>query len=208
MMHSPSEIDAMRRSNGCPQNILPILEGRERLQWANDRHRELATKLWANMKPGSVTLLVGNVGTGKTVMSCLLADRFWRERAHPATERPLLNWRYYRQDRWLARVSQERFADLNPQLPTARSEAENASVLVLDELSPSAIDGGARGFELEAIESLLDTRQNSGRPTVVCSNADLDTLAQDLPKIVDRAIGLGAIADFDWQSMRHLDRGA
>lgn len=106
-------------------------------------------------------ILYGANGNGKTYLACLIVKEAYRRRYTSF------------------RVTLKRYIDLyfqrkDPDIALKLDEIENCDILVIDEVGKEGFDG--KQYNIAIFEELLRHRDTICRPTIKCTNLNLDQL--------------------------------
>lgn len=143
------------------------------------------------LTPGSIIVLNGRYGTGKTVLSTFLARVMYRRK-----KRVLYSKAY---DYTMALRETFNGGGLESSV-MARYKAPY--LLVLDEYH----EVKDTDFTGPALERLIDYRHQNGKPTIIIANYSPAALEAHLgPAIVSRIHLCGTIITCDWQSYREIN---
>lgn len=143
------------------------------------------------LTPGSIIVLNGRYGTGKTVLSTFLARVMYRRK-----KRVLYSKAY---DYTMA--LRETFNG-NGSESSVMARYKAPYLLVLDEYH----EVKDSDFTGPALERLIDYRHQNGKPTIIIANYNPAVLEAHLgPAIVSRIHLCGTIITCDWQSYREIN---
>lgn len=140
-------------------------------------------------RPGASLLLMGAIGTGKTLLASLIAKQVM-ERV------PALYMTVTDMHRWVrasyAKGSLLTEADVMEQLATM-------PLLIIDEI------GASRGSDAEKqlMFDVIDSRYANQKPMILATNLDPDELREELgERMMDRLREVCTVLVFDWESLR------
>lgn len=171
---------------GFPRRAIDCLDAVTGEEWnkaLRDAYRLVLT-------PGSIIVLNGRYGTGKTVLSTFLARVMYR-----------------RKKRVLYTKAYDYTMELRETFNGSGSESAVMArykapyLLVLDEYH----EVKDTDFTGPALERLIDYRHQNGKPTIIIANYNPAVLEARLgPAIVSRIHLCGTIITCDWQSYREI----
>lgn len=142
------------------------------------------------LTPGSIIVLNGRYGTGKTVLSTFLARVMYRRK-----KRVLYTKTYD-----YAMALRETFNGGGSE-SAVMARYKSPYLLVLDEYH----EVKDSDFTGPALERLIDYRHQNGKPTIIIANYNPGALETHLgPAIVSRIHLCGTIITCDWQSYREV----
>jgi DNA replication protein DnaC len=163
-------------------------------------------KAIATIDSGGIVVMYGTHGTGKTRMAWELAKN--HKSAKPNASTGGTGWTQTTVKRpMLYTTAVNLFSDIKSSYHHAspRSEKEivetyiDAALLVIDEIQERA----ETEFENSKLTSVIDSRYQHERPTIIISNYSRQKLASSLsPAIIDRIRENGCGLAFDWESFR------
>ncbi len=183
-----SRIASDRERMGIPERLAGVKFDSYR---TNTPGQERVKKRFMDLEQGSFNIIAtGNVGTGKTMLSCCLLEQIRGKRSGKMIR--LIEMIRVLKETW-RKDSQQTERDVIRSLV-------DLDILIIDEV------GIQFGSETEALFlfDVINGRYDKMRPTVMLSNLGIDALKQSLgERIIDRMRDDGGcLLQFDWGSER------
>jgi DNA replication protein DnaC len=157
--------------------------------------KEYVDRFSEHLTCGRGLIMLGNVGTGKTMLSCAIAQAVNTEHSH---DRPFLA--LYATASEIIRTVRDTWGSREENTTDAITRFVTPNLLIIDEIGANVGTDSERALLFEVI----DLRYGATRPTIAVTNCDPSGLTAVLgERAVDRLRDHDAdVCVFDWESKR------